>query len=83
MKTKSNGALKIESGIPVPEHYGKGNYRGVSGTLRKLKVGQSVLLEQYENTHTPSRLAHQVKKATGFVFVCRAVEGGVRVWRAS
>jgi hypothetical protein len=71
----TNGELKIEDGIPLP---GRKGGTGYTATLRKLEVGQSVVL--------PVRGAHAnalAKNAMGSgAFACRKVDDDhTRVWR--
>lgn len=68
---------KIEKGIPIPST-GK---TGMTETLRAMEVGDSVLFSQYK---IPSEIGGAITvrlKAEGKMFIRRAVEGGVRVWR--
>lgn len=67
---KTNGELKIEKGIPIPS--GNAN---VTATLRKLKVGDSVLLP----SSFDRQYAHQVLGKGNYT--ARKMEDGVRVWR--
>lgn len=71
-----NGALKIDKGIPVPAH---GNERAglISSTLRKLGVGDSVLLpcgRTLANSH-----AWRVLGSGNYT--CRPDGKGFRIWR--
>jgi hypothetical protein len=69
-------ALRIEAGVPVPpRRYGK----GYTAALRRLQVGQSVLLPRgRKGLYTLIEEAGLKGKATA-----RQVSGGVRVWRIS
>lgn len=64
--------MKIENGIPVPARA-----KGLTVILRKLKVGQSVILPaKGQSARTVARYAlGKGKHAT------RATTGGTRVWR--
>lgn len=71
-------AFQIEKGVPISVH---GNSRpgGVTDTLMKMEVNDSVVFDHDENIvmATISRLA----KRTGRKFTTRAAENGRRVWR--
>ena len=63
---------KIEKHVPIPTHRGK----GITDTLRKLKVGDSFIipLEQRNSLYPPSyRLKIKIS--------VRTAENGFRVWR--
>lgn len=69
-----NGELKIEKGIPIPQ--GRHN-KGYSEILRKLKVGDSVLLPgQKESVRSLA-----AKTLGNGKYACRLDKDGVRVWR--
>ena len=66
--------FKIEKGVPIPpSHVSK----GYSHALRKLKVGESVVLPAPANN-----LGATCRDVLGKGnYVSRTVEGGTRVWR--
>ena len=76
-KRATPGEIAIDDGIPVPE-----DRRSAGRTERypfsKLKVGQSFFVPGIKTIGLTA-----VKKRTGFAFVLRQVEGGVRVWRTA
>lgn len=73
-------AFKIERDVPVPPHHLAGEPGvTVAGTVRALKVGESVLF--------PAKSRYAAIAAIGRVLpakcIGRQVEGGFRVWRVS
>ena len=71
-------AMKIEKGIPMPAKNSRG-YSGLSGTLRLMDVGDSVLVPN--SIKSPGRLAIAVGRATNRKFATRSTQEGRRVWR--
>lgn len=83
-KGSSNGAdLKIEDGIPLPAGRGSGKYGHISDTLRKLQVGQSVLLPMFTKCEQLGSIRQLVQAHINGKLTTRVVKGGVRVWRIS
>lgn len=72
----SNGSLKIDKGIPIPE---SGIVRkGHAEILRRMNVGDSILM--------PIPHGHTARNAAMYAlgkgnFVTRKVDGGFRIWR--
>lgn len=66
----------IEKGIPVPPIVAPSEPKPDSllGTLRRMEVGDSVLLEKRTSVGSMSKLP-------GKRFTSRTVDGGTRVWR--
>ena len=73
---KTNGHLKIEKGIPVPE--GHGNHRGYAQVLRAMKEGESVLLPVKSYAGAWQHACKAMGKGN---FIVRADGKGFRVWR--
>jgi hypothetical protein len=65
--------IKIESDIPVPAS--KGKY-----PFRQMKVGDSIFIPNMNSSSQISGSFGQLRKA-GFKFLCRKLNGGIRVWR--
>ncbi len=76
MKKNGNGELKIEKGIPIPARKG-GNSKGYAAALRKLDVGDSVVLPVTITTAS-NTAAHLFGSGK---YTARKVDGGTRVWR--
>lgn len=73
---KTNGVIKIESGIPMPvKPRGRGIY-----PYQELKVGQSFFVPKPIGLMSGS-LSYARLKLAPSKFVARSVEGGCRVWR--
>jgi len=78
---------EIEDGIPLPPRTRspragtKPDPNSFIGTLRRLKVGQSVFVPRTQKWATGAVSA--AKKTTGQTYSVRTVEGGCRVWRVS
>lgn len=74
--TTTNGEIKIESGVPIPEN------RGIQAKypFSEMKVGDSFFLHNAKIGKISSAKAHWERKL-GAVFAIRTVDGGVRVWR--
>jgi uncharacterized protein (DUF2249 family) len=66
----------VENDIPAP----KSERQELIATLRKLTVGQSVLVTDKPIRYA-SHCAQEAKGGTEKYFECRAVTTGVRVWR--
>ena len=70
--------LSIDSNVPVPDRYYR-RIKGYTAILRKLEVGQSVLL--------PTSPASACKLARGALgagrYTSREEEEGTRIWRVS
>ncbi|MEE9532689.1 MAG: hypothetical protein V3W52_17055 [Syntrophobacteria bacterium] len=64
---------KIDKKIPAP-----GSSKDYP--FEKLEVGHSFLVP-VEESQDARNAAHTFKKATGWNFKTKSVEGGVRVWR--
>lgn len=78
---KTNGALKIESGIPIPLVHKRSGFTDV---IRSLDRTQSVLLPNATIQSVHSLIAQMCRHADakGRVFTSRTIKGeGVRVWR--
>ena len=71
-------AMKIEKCIPIPAKNSRG-YSGLSGTLRLMDVGDSVLVPN--SIKSPGRLASNIAQITNRKFVTRSTQEGWRVWR--
>lgn len=74
MKTKPNGVLKIEKGIPVPP---KGGKSGMCAVLRQLGVGDSILV--HGSRSTAANVSQHILGAGNYT--CRKDGDGFRVWR--
>lgn len=71
---KTNGAIKIEKGIPISAH---ANDTGISTALRMLKVGESFVLPIDKRLSIPARA-----KYVGIKVVTRKIsDTEARVWR--
>lgn len=66
--------LKIEKGVPIPA---SGGNKGYSDALRKMSKGDSVVLPCTMNS---AQSVARFALGQG-AYVCRAVEGGTRVWK--
>lgn len=71
--------MRIESGVPLP----KDNMRGseLKYPFIDMEVGQSVFFEGESTRSKMQARAHQVAKRHGKKFVCRTMDGGLRIWR--
>ena len=70
--------IKIERNVPIPKNNSGGTpykYPWV-----ELKVGDSFLAPNI-TVNVIGGSKRPAEKKTGFKFVCRTVNGGVRVWR--
>lgn len=65
--------VKIDKNIPVPQS-------GREYPWKQLEVGDSFLVPD-TTAKKFGGTVWQARKRTGYKFVTRAVEGGVRVWR--
>jgi hypothetical protein len=71
--------VEIEKDVPMPMN-GKGTHGKYPWKL--MEVGNSFLAANVSiNNIGSSRINAQ--NQTGFKFICRTVEGGVRVWRTA
>lgn len=72
-KSKVDGELNIEKGIPVPMHH-----QSKKGKLASLiKTGESVLFASRDSANV-FRLGCMYR---GYRMISRKVDGGFRVWR--
>lgn len=71
-----NGDFKIERGIPVPPQHGR---KGYSAILRKMKVGESVVLPT--STQPATNIGYQVFGGSGHITVRKIGPDETRVWR--
>lgn len=78
MKTKTNGVLKIEKGIPIPTRSAGGE---ITSILQKMEVGDSVFVPKPANKVTGSVQYFCGLKKYSDRFKIRSVEGGSRIWR--
>ena len=69
--------IKIDSGVPLPEKANATKY-----PFREMAVGDSFFVPGKKSGDFSGQVA-QAKKATGFNFTTRTLDGGVRVWRVS
>jgi len=67
----------IEKNIPVPED--KYNRGYLSDTLRQMAVGDSFF---YPDANSARASAVRIGKISGFKFITRKENNGIRVWRA-
>lgn len=67
--------IQIEKGVPLPE-YGK-----LSGSLRRMGIGDSILFPSVHSASLQSILSRLRKGSPGLKFTSRKTEGGIRVWR--
>ena len=73
-------AVMIERGIPIPkQRYSTlpGSYGKYSKVIRKMKVGDSVLLP----VTTANATTTAIRCLGSGNFTIRTVDGGIRVWR--
>ncbi len=78
-----NGELKIEKGIPIPTQSRVG--RGPSEfthTLATMKKGDSLFMPNETGARIGRRVSSYAlaNKLRGH-YVCRTMDGGVRIWR--
>ena len=73
---KTNGELKIEKGIPIP--LGGRKIHGFNAVLKKMKVGDSVVLPR--STSAANSLAKQAL-GTGNYTIRKIDESSCRVWK--
>lgn len=76
MSTPLKDGIAIQSGIPVPPT------RNSYSVLDLLEPGQSVVLPGIPVQRAATAAARRRAKFPGRTYACRAVEGGIRVWRA-
>lgn len=70
--------FKIEKNIPVPCN--KSKRGGYKYPFNIMEVGDSFLVEN-RTMKKMSSIVHYAQKSTGFKFMSRSGDGGVRVWR--
>jgi hypothetical protein len=70
---KTNGELKIEKGVPLPQ----ARSRGLSKALRGMKIGDSLLT--FSGADSARNVAAQVLGAGKYA--TRQDKGGIRIWR--
>lgn len=75
MDTKLKGSMAVEEGIPLPPA------RNDYSVLDLLEPGQSVLLPGIPVQRAATAAARRRTKFPGRTYTCRAVGGGIRVWR--
>ena len=66
---------EIEDDVPIPPPM------RMRSRLRDLKVGQSVLINNYTRERSVRELAYQIGIELGAKFTVRQMSEGVRVWR--
>lgn len=71
--------FKIESDVPVPA---LSRIRNARYPWRQMEIGQSFFVPGVTASKFNSRVVG-ARRATGFWFVTRTVDGGVRVWRVA
>lgn len=77
---KNPVVYKIEKGIAIPEP-GAGRKKGVSKyPFAQMKVGDSFFVAGKKQEKFHSAMAC-TRRAQGFRFATRTVEGGIRIWR--
>lgn len=75
-------SYQIESGVPVPPKKGA-SAQGLSGTLRSMKVGDSVRVPIPEMANARARITY-IQKTTAAKFVARKTSDSEgRVWRVA
>ncbi len=88
---ETNGAFKIEDGIPIPEDI-RGMRPGYSRILRALEVGQSFFIAETDliearkyqsRISAAGRTIALRKSGAGRKFVTRKFDDGIRVWRTA
>ena len=77
MDTRLKGIMAVEEGIPFPPT------RNDYSVLDLLEPGQSVLLPGIPVQRAATAAARRRVKFPGRAYTCRAVEGGIRVWRVN
>jgi len=80
-KAETNGALKIERGVPIPTDRRHGNSKW--SFIDAMVKGDSVLVPSamYSTTTALVSALSQRAKRRGMKMTIRTVEGGARVWR--
>jgi hypothetical protein len=79
--------IEIESGIPIPAKKGSRLKRRGTYPFVELEVGQSFFVPDKPGKTNRQQLmainsaGHHITKKTGHRFICRTVEGGIRIWR--
>jgi hypothetical protein len=74
--------FKIEKGVPMPNHGNGGREFPLPAALRKMEIGDSVLVVNRSRDSVVGTTAF-IKRETGARFSTRVVDGGVRIWRVS
>lgn len=74
---------KIEKNIPMPEASSRRG--GSKYGFEKMEVGDSMFFQGGVATtsFTPYNSARYFQMANRVTFVCRTVEGGLRIWRVA
>lgn len=79
----SEERYKIEDNIPVPPlRTGGTSNAGLTDTLRRMEVGQSVLVKD-SNSKTVGGFFAFLRRTSGSKFTLRKQGNDVRVWRLS
>lgn len=73
-----SGSFKIEKGIPAPAHKRAHKY-----PLADMEVGDSFLIPDAKTSAEISSSISYRKNRYGEQYVCRVVDGGLRVWRTA
>lgn len=68
--------MLIENNVPLPKFTKRSKY-----PYPQMTVGQSVFIKGGSTYGTAAVCAYRHGAKTGKQFVCRNVEGGMRVWR--
>ena len=68
--------FKIERGLKIPVH---GKSKGYSEVIRKLKVGESVLLPT--SSQSATNIGYQIFRGPGYLTVRKMSPTECRVWR--
>lgn len=75
----ANKAIKIESGIPLPDNARRS---GITAALRTIKVGDSFAWPKKDAPQSSvGACLHSLGKRIGYRFATRSTADGVRVWR--
>jgi hypothetical protein len=70
--------IKIDKGILLPARSCKG--RPAKYPWRQMDVGDSFFVEARKSSDFGGAINH-ARKTTGYEFISRSVDGGLRVWR--
>lgn len=71
---------KIDKNVEIPQINRFGNGRKPKYPFAEMVVGDSFLVSDKKTSQMSSAVAGFCKRGEG-KFICRTVEGGVRVWR--